>query len=157
MIMESTTEGVAVEREIAIAASPETVWDLLVDPDQASRWMGCSVAFDLRPGGRYRVEVLPGRVASGEFVVIDPPRRLVHTWGWEPGSGSAVAPGSTTIEYELVPDGRGTLLRFRHGDLPGPEAAASHAHGWDHYLGRLTAVATGGDPGPDPWLAGPIA
>jgi uncharacterized protein YndB with AHSA1/START domain len=155
--MESTTEGVAVEREIAIAASPETVWELLVDPEQATGWMGCSAAFDLRPGGRYRVEVLPGRVASGEFVVIDPPRRLVHTWGWEPGSGSPVPPGSTTIEYELVADGPGTLLRFRHRDLPGAEAAASHAHGWDHYLRRLTARATDADPGADPWLAGPVA
>jgi uncharacterized protein YndB with AHSA1/START domain len=153
--MESITEGVAVEREVAIAASPEAVWELLVDPEKAIGWMGCSAAFDLRPGGRYRVEVLPGRFASGEFVVIDPPRRLVHTWGWEPGSGTGVAPGSTTIEYELLPEGPGTLLR--HRDLPGADAAASHAHGWDHYLGRLTALASGADPGPDPWLAGPVA
>jgi uncharacterized protein YndB with AHSA1/START domain len=153
--MESITEGVAVEREVAIAASPEAVWELLVDPEKAIGWMGCSAAFDLRPGGRYRVEVLPGRFASGEFVVIDPPCRLVHTWGWEAGSGSGVAPGSTTIEYELLPEGPGTLLR--HRDLPGADAAASHAHGWDHYLGRLTALASGADPGPDPWLAGPVA
>ncbi|MDQ3784722.1 MAG: SRPBCC domain-containing protein [Actinomycetota bacterium] len=77
-----------------------------------------------------------------------------HTWGWEPESGSSVAPGSTTVEYELIPDGSGTLLRFSHRNLPGSEAVASHAHGWDHYLERLPEVAAGGDPGVDPWIAG---
>jgi uncharacterized protein YndB with AHSA1/START domain len=154
--VDATTESISVEREVAIAASPETVWELLVDPEQAILWMGQVATFDLRPGGRYLVEVIPGHTASGEFVEIDPLRRLVHTWGWEPGSGSSVAPGSTTVEYELIPNGDGTLLRFSHRNLPSSEAAASHAHGWDHYLERLTAVATGGDPGVDPWIAGPM-
>jgi hypothetical protein len=26
---------------------------------------------------------------------------------------------------------------------------AEHTGGWDHYLGRLVVVGTGGDPGPD--------
>ena len=30
--MHATTENISVEREITIAASPETVWELLVDP-----------------------------------------------------------------------------------------------------------------------------
>jgi len=152
--MDAVTEGVSVEREIAIAASPETVWELLTDEDEAVKWMGQSASFDLRPGGMYRVEVIPGNVARGEFVEVDPPHRLVYTWGWEPGSQSPVTSGSSTIEFELTPDGDGTRLRFRHSGLPGDEAADSHGHGWDHYLGRLSVAALGGDPGVDPWLAG---
>jgi uncharacterized protein YndB with AHSA1/START domain len=151
--VDATTETTSVERELAIAASPETVWQLLTDPDQAVRWMGQAATFDVRPGGGYRVEVIPGHTASGEFVEVDPPRRLVHTWGWETGSDS-VAPGSTTVEYELIPDGDGTLLRFSHRELPTAESAASHGHGWDHYLERLAIAATCGDPGSDPWIAG---
>jgi hypothetical protein len=26
--------------------------------------------------------------------------------------------------------------------------------GWEHFLPRLAIVASGGDPGPDPWTAG---
>jgi uncharacterized protein YndB with AHSA1/START domain len=152
--VDATTESISVEREIAIAASPETVWELLVDPDQATSWMGQVATFDTRPGGGYRVEVIPGHTASGEFVEVDPPRRLVHTWGWEGETG--VPPGSSTVVYELIPSGDGTLLRFSHLDLPNAEAAESHAHGWDHYFERLGAVARGSDPGPDPWLAGPM-
>ena len=152
--MGTATESISVEREIAIAASPETVWNLLVDPDQAVLWMGQAATFDVRPGGGYRIDVIPGHTARGAFVEVDPPRRLVHTWGWEAESGSSVPVGSTTIEYELIPSGDGTLLRFSHRDLPSAEAAASHARGWDHYFERLVLVAAGGDPGPDPWVEG---
>ena len=53
---------------------------------------------------------------------------------------------------ELVPEGAGTRLRFTHRDLPSKESAESHSLGWDHYHERLVVAATGGDPGPDPWL-----
>jgi uncharacterized protein YndB with AHSA1/START domain len=154
--MESTTESVSIERELVIDASPETVWEFLVDPDKVARWMGIAVAYDARPGGAYTIEVIPGHVARGEFVELDPPHRLVYTWGWEAGEDGPgpVPPGSSTIEIELTPSGGGTALRFTHSGLPGSESADSHGHGWDHYLGRLEVAGAGGDPGPDPWLTG---
>lgn len=155
--MDAVTEGISVEREIEIAASLETVWELLTKEDEAIKWMGRSATFDLRPGGIYRVEVIPGNTARGEFVEIDRPHRLVFTWGWEPGSRSAVGPGSSTIEFNLTPVGEGTLLRFRHSNLPSDEATVAHGQGWDHYLDRLARVASGADPGVDPWLEGPMS
>jgi uncharacterized protein YndB with AHSA1/START domain len=155
--MASATETTSVVREIAIDASPETVWDFLVDPEKATRWMGMTATFDPRPGGVYRVEVIPGHTARGEFVELDPPSRLVQTWGWEPdenGAARPVPPGSSTIEIELVPEGKGTLLKFTHRDLPDAANAESHAHGWDHYFARLAIAVAGGDPGADPWLSG---
>ena len=154
--MESTTEKVALEREVRIAASPETVWEFLVDEAKVARWMGQPVSFDARPGGAYKSLIVPGHVAAGEFVELDPPHRLVYTWGWEPGADgpNPVPSGSSTIEIELVPEADGTLLRFTHRDLPSAEAAESHGHGWDHYLARLAIAASGDDPGVDPWLTG---
>ena len=103
--------------------------------------------------------MLPGHIASGEFVELDPPHRLVFTFGWE-RSGEEPPPvpsGSSTIEVELTPEGDGTSVRFLHRDLPNAEAATSHAHGWDHYLSRLETVAGGDDPGDDPWLTQDMA
>jgi uncharacterized protein YndB with AHSA1/START domain len=153
--MTSTTETTLFERQIEIAASPETVWSLLTDPEKARTWWGHSLDLDARPGAPYRFEIIPGHTARGEFVEVDPPRRLVYTWGWEAGPEGLtdVPPGSTTVEIDLVPDGEGTLLRLTHRHLPTAESAARHAEGWDHYLGRLAVAASGGDPGPDPWAS----
>jgi uncharacterized protein YndB with AHSA1/START domain len=157
--MESATSTASVVREIAIDATPETVWSFLVDANKATRWMGETASFDARPGGEYRVGVIPGNTARGEFVELDAPHRLVFTWGWEPGADgpNPVPPGSSTIEIELEPEGDGTRLRFTHRDLPDTKAAESHGHGWDHYLARLSTVASGGDPGRDPWLDRPMS
>jgi len=147
--MESTTERLSVTREVVIDASPETVWEFLSDPEKIRRWKGIDVSFEPRAGSGYRIEVVPGHTVAGEVVELDPPRRLVYTWGWE--GDENVPPGSTTVEYELVPEGAGTRLRLTHSDLPSEESVASHTHGWEHYLERLATVASGGDPGPDPW------
>ena len=141
-----------------IAARPETVWEFLVDPEKLARWKGRpAAAFDPRPGGGYRIEVVPGNIASGEFVELEPPRRLVYTWGWEPGADgpNPVPPGSSTVEIELVPEGDGHEAPV-HAPRPAERASrpSRHAQGWDHYLERLAVAAAGGDPGPDPWLAG---
>jgi uncharacterized protein YndB with AHSA1/START domain len=154
--MEATAHITAVERELMIDASPETVWEFLVDPEKATLWMGQRAWFDPRPGGVYRVDVIPGNTARGEFVEVDPPRRLVISWGWEPGGNGTVPPGSTTIEIELIPNGEGTTFRFKH-ELPSAKEAEGHAIGWDHYFERLAVAARGDDPGPDPWLTSPMA
>jgi len=153
--MTSTTETISVTRELEIEASPEAVWEFLVDPEKMIRWMGLSASLEQRAGGAYRVGVVPGHTASGTVATIERPRRLVLTWGWEPVEGEpppAVPPGSSTVELELFAEGAGTRLVLTHRDLPSGEAADSHTRGWEHYLPRLVTVAAGGDPGRDPWL-----
>ncbi len=145
----------AVEREIRIAARPELVFQYFVDPERMARWMGPAAVLDARPGGQFQIAVASTHRASGQFVEVDPPRRVVFTWGWEaPEHGCA--PGSTRIEVDLIPDGDETILRLRHLGLAA-EAVEEHSHGWAHYLGRLAVVAAGGDPGPDPMADGQMS
>ena len=148
--MDAATDTTVYERTLAIDASPETVWEFLVDPEKLMRWKGINADLETQPGGIFRCEVIPGHIARGEYVEIDKPKKLVFTWGWD--GSEDVPPGSSTIEIELASDGDGTSLRFVHKDLPNAEAIASHAHGWDHYLPRLETAAGGGNPGEDPWV-----
>lgn len=134
------------ELERHIAARPEVVFSYLTDPVRYVQWMGTDAELDARPGGVYRVSVPQGQVAAGKFVEVDPPRRIVFTWGWE-GDG-AVPPGSTRVEITLEADGAGTLVRLVHSGLP-DDAVGLHRQGWDRYADRLVVAGAGGDPGPD--------
>jgi uncharacterized protein YndB with AHSA1/START domain len=142
-----------VEREVRIAAAPETVFPFFTEPDKMIRWKGSKAELDPRPGGIYRVEINEQAIARGEYVEIDSPRRIVFTWGWEgqeAGTGEhSVPPGSSRVEVTLEPDGEGTLVRLRHLDLP-EQALEIHGQGWDLFLSRLAEAAVGRDPGPIP-------
>ena len=86
--------------------------------------------------------------AEGTFVEVDPPRRVLFTWGWS--DLFDLAPGTTRVEVALTAEDGGTRLRLRHHGLPADEARDQHRGGWEMYLGRLAVRAAGGDPGPDP-------
>jgi len=140
-----------VTREVRIAARPETIFQFFVDPAKMVRWKGRMASLDARVGGEYRVDINGRDIAVGEYLEIDPPRRVVFTWGWM-GEGHPVPPGSSRVEITLTQDGDETIVRLVHSDLPAG-AGKSHSEGWDHYLPRLAVAAAGGDPGPDPWGA----
>ena len=137
-----------VELSLRLAAAPEAVFPYLTDPERYARWQGVRAELDPQPGGVYRVWMDTGTVAVGEYVEVEPPRRVVFTWGWE--GDPEVPPGSTTVEIDLEPDGDGTTLRLRHSGLPTPETAALHEAGWNLFTSRLSEVVAGRDPGPIP-------
>jgi uncharacterized protein YndB with AHSA1/START domain len=147
----TTVQALSIEREIRIEARPETVFPFLVDAEKMTRWMGTVATLDARPGGLVSILVGGQHQATGEYLEVDPPNRVLFTFGWE-APDAAIPPGGSLIEIVLVPDGSATVLRFKHTNLP-ENTVADHTVGWEHYLARLTTVASGGDAGPDPWAA----
>jgi uncharacterized protein YndB with AHSA1/START domain len=126
---------------VRIAAVPEVVFPYLTDAGLMVRWMGDWAELQATPGGTFAVDI-SGVPVRGEFVEVEPPHRLVFTWG-APGN-AAVPPGSTTVEITLRPDGEATVVELVHRDLP-PEELARHGEGWDWFLPRLAGAAAGGD------------
>ena len=141
-------ETLIVRRETRVPAPPAAVFALLTDPDNILRWMGTEAQIDAQPGGLYLVNVTGARCARGTFREVVPVHRLAYSFGWD--DSDEVPPGSSLVEIDLLEQPDGTLLRMTHTGLPTAEQCASHADGWAHYLGRLTVVAAGRDPGPDP-------
>ena len=137
-----------VELAVRLEAPPDEVFGFLTDAERYVRWQGVKAELDPRPGGVYRVWMDTDTVASGEYVEIVPPHRVVFTWGWE--GNPDVPPGSTTVEMSLVAEGDGTVLSLRHTGLPDGVAAAMHEEGWRFFTGRLTTAVRGDDPGPMP-------
>ena len=132
---------------IRIEASPEAVFPYLTDADLVVRWMGEWCALQAEPGGEFAVDVT-GVPVRGRYVEVEPPHRVVFTWG--AAGNDTFPPGSSTVEITLRPDGDATVLDLIHRDLP-PEEQRDHAIGWSHFLSRLVVAASGGDPGADPW------
>jgi len=114
------------------------VFSYLIDPAKFVLWMGIGAQLYPRRGGSYRIDVDGEHFATGEYIEVDPPRRLVFSWGWE--GKSDVAPGLTSVEIELEADGQGTILRLRHSGLPNETERASHGAGWTLYMGKLAVV-----------------
>jgi uncharacterized protein YndB with AHSA1/START domain len=125
----------AIEITQRIDAPPEIVFSYLTDSARFIQWMGIGAALDARPGGRYRIDVDGEHIASGQYQEIDPPRRLVMSWGWE--GHPTVPPGSTTVEITLTSEKGATLLRLRHLGLPGEAERQQHRAGWNQYTEQL--------------------
>lgn len=129
-----------------VAAPRELVYEYFTDEAKMLTWMGTAVEIDPRPGGRFWLNATGSDIASGEFVELDPPNRVVFTFGWE--GGEVVGPGSTTVTVTLTAaDDDTTMVELRQDNLPGGQDD-SHNEGWTYFLGRLAIAATGGDPGP---------
>lgn len=136
------------EVSVHIGADPETVFAYFTDPSRYVLWMGTDATLEPEPGGTYRVFMRDGVETAGEFVEVDPPRRLVFTRGWT--DSEHVPPGSTRVEVTFAAEAGGTRVVLRHHDLPSDEQRTHHGAGWQMYLSRLANRAAGDDPGPDP-------
>jgi uncharacterized protein YndB with AHSA1/START domain len=135
------------ETSVDLPAPVEEVFRYLTDPAAMVRWMGQHATLEPAAGGTFEVDI-NGVPVRGRYLEIDPPRRIVVSWGV---AGSAdLPPGTTEVEFTLTPAGGGTRLRLVHRNLPASQAPM-HGTGWTHFLDRLAVAAAGADPGPDPW------
>ncbi len=133
-----THTGTVVVRQ-RISGPPDAVFPFLVEPERMLRWMGTEARLKPTPGGEFWVNVNGTDIAVGTYTEVDPPRRVVFTWGWD--GSDEVPPGSTTVSIELIADGDDTILELRHDGLTG-DLAGRHAEGWNHFLPLLAACHT---------------
>jgi uncharacterized protein YndB with AHSA1/START domain len=119
-----------------IQATPERLFMAWTQPEQLKKWWGPkSVAcvdaeVDLRVGGRYRIanKFPDGNLVwiTGEFQIIEPPRKLVYTWRIGPESQPAEL---VTVSFEPRATG-GTEVIVIHERIPNKIARDTHEQGW---------------------------
>jgi uncharacterized protein YndB with AHSA1/START domain len=114
------------------------VFQALTDPSQTRQWWGQKGMYsiteskvDLRPGGKWSSAGVGAGGKSfrvdGEYLEVDPPRLLVHTW-----NASWAGDLKTVVRWELEPRDvhglqhtgprkmdTGTLVRLRHEGFAG--------------------------------------
>lgn len=141
------------ETTVDLNAPVQEVFRHLTEPAAMIRWMGQHATLEPAPGGAFEVDI-NGVPVRGRYLEVDPPRRVVVSWGVAGSTG--MPPGATRVEFTLSPTEGGTRLRLVHRNLP-PAQAAMHGTGWDHFLARLGLAAAGRDPGRDPWLTSSVS
>lgn len=160
-----TPDHDVVTAEIFIAAPPARVFEAITDPKQTAQWWGQKGIYrltathaDARPGGKWFSEGVseagdPFRV-EGEYLQIEPPRLLVHTW--KPSYRNLP---DTVVRWELEATdmhglqhggparmGTGTLVKIRHSGFAGNvEGVTSHGEGWKRVLGWIQGFVERGE------------
>lgn len=132
------------------SASPEKVWDSMVQPDKMAQWLFPAgepiIEVDYTVGGKWSIEHgQPGEriTLCGVYVLLDRPRRLVYTFSMPQFSAN-----SDNVSIELIPDGDGCLMHFTQ---TGPDIAAELRalppgergdtdHGWNIVFDVLAEV-----------------
>ncbi|MDX1748451.1 MAG: SRPBCC domain-containing protein, partial [Halobacteriales archaeon] len=92
------TEPIVVTQHIA--APPEVVYSYLTESAKWARWQGRDAEIEAHPGGIFVLTMPNGAISRGQFVELEPDRRVVFTWGWVDHPG--VPPGSSTVEIEIT-------------------------------------------------------
>lgn len=144
--------------EIFIAAPAERVFTAITDPTQLSQWWGQKGMYritggyaDVRPGGKWYSDGVGADGVTfrveGEYLEVDPPRLLVHTWN----PSYAANPKKTVVRWELEPRsvhglqhsgphkmGTGTVVTIRHSGFAGDvKDANDHGEGWKRVMGWM--------------------
>jgi uncharacterized protein YndB with AHSA1/START domain len=134
----------SVVASVEIARAPERIFQALASREIIDWWVNPGV-FDTREwsgdvlvGGSWRTEgIARGQpyALEGQYLEVDPPRKLVHTWHF------AGAPDvASTVTYMLEPIAGGTRLTVRHAGISAPDHRSNVSGGWRSSLERLAEV-----------------
>ena len=125
-----------------IHATTERLFEAWTNPAQLLSWWGpegvncVGAEIDLRVGGRYRIgnEFPNGSVLwiAGAFEVVEPPHRLVYSWGLEGRSGPAER---VTVRFE--PRDGSTEVLIIHERIRDEALRDEHQRGWRDCLDGL--------------------
>jgi uncharacterized protein YndB with AHSA1/START domain len=134
-----------------VRARPSIVFEAMTTAEGISHWWGpdagepvLKAESDPRPGGRYsiRFRTKDGleHEASGEYLEVTPPARIVMSWRWTAGGAD---PGVSRVEIALRAVTEGTEITFTHAQLHDEESRRSHEGGWMGAFDKLEAYLAG--------------
>jgi uncharacterized protein YndB with AHSA1/START domain len=134
--------------ETEISASPEQVWDVLIDPEEIKKFMfGADVRTDWKKGSPITWQgVYEGKeyTDKGEILEVEQ-GRLLKVTHYSPLSGQEDVPANYhTLTYELEDRGTTTHLSLSQ-DNNGSQEEADHSRGmWEMLVNSVKEAAERG-------------
>jgi uncharacterized protein YndB with AHSA1/START domain len=149
MLASSAATAPSLQVRRTIRAPQQRVFDAWTQAAELKAWhapgpLTVSLAeIDLRPGGAYRIHMrapdgTEHRV-TGVYREVEPPNRVVYTWGWE---GEHVVKDSL-VTVEFHDRGDATEVVLTHAGILDDAERTNHTQGWTAILDKLEARYTG--------------
>ena len=143
------TNTLRIER--LVNATPEALYEAWTTPSAMEEWyrdgdgyVARVVEHDLRVGGRYRIEFGPEGAApfveQGEYLELDPPRRVVvrETLATPEGGGWT----GTIATVEFLHEGDKTRFVLVHEGFPSTIERDAAAGGWPGFVDRVERLVS---------------
>ncbi len=116
-------KSIVIHQEIDLKASPQKVYETLLDSKQFTQFSGRAAEINREPGGAF--SLFKGHIIGRNLELV-PNQRIVQGWRvvtWPEGAYSIA-------RFELKPQGSGTHIVLDH--IGFPEGLHDHlAQGWD--------------------------
>ena len=84
-------------RLFALYLASYGVFRFFTDSARWASWWGAGSTIDAKPGGRLLICYPGGTEVSGEVVELQPPQRIVFTYGYV--SGQMIPPGGSGVSF----------------------------------------------------------
>jgi uncharacterized protein YndB with AHSA1/START domain len=140
----------AVVYVIYVDASPEAIWQALIEPEfTAKYWGGRRIESDWAPGSPVRaVRSDGGADWEGEVLVSDPPRLLSYTFHMSMTAAHASDPPSR-LTFAIEQAGPAVKLTLTHEHaVPDSATEETTKHGWPAIMSSLKSLLERGEPLP---------
>lgn len=144
-----SAEGLTLEIRRVLPAERRVVFHALTDADMVSQWWGPSgfdcprLDFEPREGNAYRIAMQPpeGELfhLEGEFLEVDPPRRLAFSFRWDPPDPDDRETVATLTLAEREAETEVTLVQ---SGFATEERRQLHEGGWSDSFEKLEELLT---------------
>lgn len=142
-----------IEREVRIAASTATVFEVITSPHHLREWWPDEAVLEPVPGATGHLVFGQGPDQEPhvpQVTVVDAVPDRLFSFRWTHPEGATAEPGnSLLVTFELTAEDGGTVLRmtetgFREMGWDAvvlQEIYEDHVAGWNHFVPRLVAYA----------------
>jgi activator of HSP90 ATPase len=124
-----------IEKSYVIHASPDAVFEALVNPDLIQNWSGDEAKMEAVAGAEFS---LWGGQMFGKNLVVEKNKKLVQEWCYEQWS----EPSQVTITIKAK--GKTSVVTLLHEHVP-EKSVSSISDGWDaYYFGAIEEMLSKG-------------